>query len=271
MKDICIVTTYKREELLYLCLEAIREQFTGPVWVFSDHAYQSAELLRTGTRFGAMTFFVKESNRYGNSANVINSMKTALAGHSEIIHMIEDDTIIHPGYFEWARAKLSLYTAGPRTQNAVLHTYPYAVALGRIPGDAASTWYESPCVSWNAGCLRQCLELIPPGYLEATTREEMQKILDDCPTFKKSKFKFGSAEQDGFFLRCLEYFGWKSAYPDKSFASHMGWWGYNRDTHEGPVGTFEERVEICRRALYDKAFRTAMFGQRITQTEMGGM
>ena len=63
--------------------------------------------------------------------------------------------------------------------------------------------------------LRQALEFVPKGYLEATTREEMQKILDDRPEFKRSRFKFGSAEQDGFFLRVIEYFGWKTSFPEK--------------------------------------------------------
>ncbi len=255
MNEVCIITTYKRDELLWLCIEAIRKQFAGIVWIFSDHGRQNPDLWRLSLRFGAQLFFARGQG-YGNSSNLIGAMKTALVGPWEILHCVEDDTIIHPSYFDWARAMLS--------------TKRYAAVCGHV-GNELDTWYTSPCASWDAEHLRKCLKLVPPGYLEATTREEMQKILDECLTFKKSHYRYGSAEQDGYFLRCIEHFGWKTKFPEKPLAQHMGWWGYNRAGHKGPEGTFEERIAAVRKAINDKTFRTAMFGQRITQAEMEGM
>jgi hypothetical protein len=267
MNEIVAVFTYKRDELLYLCLEAIRKQDAQvEIFVFSDRNHVSEDLFQTCADFDAGISFVNFRNRFsflfgfGNSSNVIKGMKFSLSVpclYPRFVHCIEDDTIIRSGYFDWARVKLERGR--------------YACALGRIPGDTASTWYESPCVCWQAEALCRCLELIPDGYLEATTREEMQLILDHCPHFKNSKFRYGSAEQDGFFLRCLEYFGWNTAYPPHSFASHIGWWGYNREGGTPPTGTFEERIEACRKVLHDRQRRIELFGQRITESEMEGM
>ncbi len=263
--EIIVVPTYKRDELLYLCLEAIRHESDIPVWVYSDRAYQSYDLSSATRKFGATLYTSCNHDLYGNSFAVIEALKMSLYGacgtpdNPDIVHLIEDDTLLHPGYFQWARHELSR---------------PNVAAVCGGLGNTVDTWYTSPCASWNAEHLRKCLELIPPGYLEATTREEMQKILDEYGPFKKSHFRYGSAEQDGFFLRCIEHFGWKTKFPEKPLASHMGWWsnGYNRSGHPGPEGaTFEERVAACRRALNDKKFRVAMFGQRVTDLEMEGM
>ena len=262
MNQVCVVTTFQREELLYLCLEAIRRESEYiPIWVFSDHGIASDELVKTCRNFDAMIEITNRHEAYGNSRNVITALHAGVVSVEShgVVHSIEDDTILHAGgqYFEWA-------------SNKVGGTDPkYAVALGRIPGDVLSTWYESPCVSWNAARLKQCLDKVPVGYIRATTREEMQRLADDA--FPRSRHRYGSAEQDGFFLRCLEFFGWKSAFPQKSFASHVGWWGYNRPGGTPPTGTFEQRIAECRRILRHKQARMELFGQRITETEMGGM
>lgn len=255
MSEIVVVTAHEREELLYLCLEAIHKADEGiPIFVSWDRG--AIDKFKTCEKFNAAVDGLHPHNSYGNSRNVISAMRRAVDAKYSFVHCIEDDVVIYPGYFEWARTRI---VEGK-----------YACALGRIPGDASSTWYESPCVSWNANRLRECLDIIPPGYLEATTREQMQKILDEYPPFKKSRFIYGSAEQDGYFLRCIEHFKWKTAFPDKSFATHGGWWGYNREMHQGPTGTFEERVAICRKNLNDREFRYRMFGKRITDSEMEG-
>ena len=173
------------------------------------------------------------------------------AGHSTVF-MVEDDTILHGNYFDWARRMLA--------------TGRYAAVCGHV-GNALDTWYTSPCASWRAVNLRQALELVPKGYLEAETREEMQKILDECPEFKRSRFKFGSCEQDGLMLRIIEYFGWKTAFPEKPLCTHLGAWGYNREGHTGPDGSFEQRVKACRELLANRERRIELFGKRIVDLE----
>ena len=253
--EIVMVTTMARDALLFLCLEAIRrEDAKVPIVVFSDRGYRSRDLDEICMGFDAGLVVRESAIGYGNSFNVIESMRQCVGTGAKLVHAIEDDTILHRGYFDWVRNALS--------------TTMYACALGRIPGDTGTTWYESPCVTWRAECLSKCLELVPLGYF-AETREAMQKIADAA--FPHSKYRFGSAEQDGFFLRCLEFLKWKTAYPDHSFASHVGWWGYNREGGKPPAGTLDEQIAECRKLLRDKARRTELFGERITNSEMGGM
>jgi hypothetical protein len=256
MSEVVIVPTYKRDELLFLCLEAIRrEDQEIRILVFSDHCRQSDDIANICDEFLADFCPVADHNSYGNSFAVISALRVATRGKFSAIHLIEDDTILHPGYLDWARRSLS----GNR----------FAAVCGHV-GNTLDTWYTSPCASWNADRLAQCLALVPTGYLEATTREEMQKILDEFPVFKKSKFRYGSAEQDGFLLRCIEHFGWKTLFPDKPMCVHLGAWGYNRPSQDGPQGSFDERVQACRDLLANKQKRVELFGQRIVELEMEG-
>lgn len=259
MHEICVVQTWKRDELLYLCLEAIRrEDQYIPICVFSDRGHVTPELLEmTGRTFHCGLQVQEDHQRFGNSWNVVQSLSWGTR-KAAIVHSIEDDCIIHPGYFLWARGALA-------SENV-------AAGNGRIPGDPLTTWYESPCASWNTDKLALCIDAVPPGYLDCGTREEMQAILDAAPLFAKSRYRYGSAEQDGFFLRCIEQYGWRTKFPPKSLASHIGAWGYNRPPgHEPPTGTFQERIQWCRDLLHNKQRRMELFGQRITEDEMAGM
>jgi hypothetical protein len=262
MKELCAVFTWRRDELLWLCLEAIRNQDQKiPIVVFSDRGYQSAELYAACEKFSATAYIRQKTIGFGNSYNVIEGLRWAVSHGIDIVHAVEDDTILHTGYLDWARTQLAISRAGiPQ----------FAVTLGRIPADITSTWYEAPCASWNASCLALCLEKVPLGYF-ADSREEMQKILDAA--FPNSRYRYGSAEQDGFFLRCLEFFKWKTAYPAHSYASHLGFFSsdYNRPSSLRPDGAFEERVAFCRKLLYDKQRRIELFGQAITEREMAGL
>ena len=261
MKDCVAVFTWKRDPLLYLCLEAIRrEDQQIPVIVFSDRGYCSNELLMTKEKFGAKLVVHHHNGGYGNSDNVLSGMATCVNDPElEILHCIEDDVIIHQDWFAWARAILNSGKAHSGEPT-------FAVALGRLPGDPPSTWYESPCISWNTSCLRQALAMVPKDYC-GPTREDLQKAADRA--FPNSRYRYGSGEQDGLFLRIIEHFKWRTAFPDHAYASHIGFYGYNQPTgRQEPEGTFEQKVEFCRKLLYDKARRTEWFGQSITEREM---
>ena len=253
MSEICVIPTFQREELLFLCLEAIRrEDTTIPIHVFSDRGYSSADLETTCKKFNAFLKIQHDTQGYGNSWNVIEALKDGVkAGHS-IVHLIEDDVILHRGYFEWAKEELAKGRA---------------CVCARIAASRIENWYESPCASWNAECLRQALALVPQGYF-ADTREQMQILLDAA--FPKSRYKRGGCEQDGLLLRCVEHFGWKTKFPPKPLATHLGAWGYNRPSNKPPTGTFEERIEFTRALLKDKRKRVELFGQSITEKELEG-
>ena len=83
-----------------------------------------------------------------------------------------------------------------------------AAVCGRIASPHVTNWYEAPCASWQAAYLRIALEHIVPEY-HSHSRLEMQRVLDE-KMFPRSLYKKGGAEQDGFFLRCVEHHRWRT-------------------------------------------------------------
>jgi hypothetical protein len=257
--DLCIVTTWQREELLWLCLEAIRANDASiPIIVFSDKQADSPELRAACKEFDAVCHVqFPPRDFYGNSWNLLTACVLTLSElpGAQFVHLIEDDTILHRGYLDWARSQL---TSGE-----------YAAVCGRIGSPHIPNWYESPCASWRIDRITTALEHVDPRYL-AGTREEMGAILDG-DMFPNSKYKKGGFEQDGFFLRCIEFHEWKTKFPSKALASHLGWWGYNCPSgREKPAGEFQQRIEACRAMLGNKELRRMLFGHRIADAEMEG-
>jgi hypothetical protein len=253
--DVVIVTTFQREELLFLSLEAIRREDSQiPIAVASDRGQTSGDLHHICQLFRAELTVAGDSHSYGNSFNLMTALRCALSGtfgvdlqRPEIVHCIEDDMPI-----------------GIRAHSL------YAAVCARIGSPHILNWYESPCASWNAGYLRIALSHLKPEYF-APTREEMQRVLDE-QMFPNSKYKKGGAEQDGFFLRCIEHHNWQTKFPPKPLATHLGWYGYNSPpARERPTGNLEQRVEQCRAMLRDTEKRKFLFGHRITDAEISGM
>jgi hypothetical protein len=76
MKEICIVTTFNREELLWLCLEGIRANDPDVrICVFSDRASNGKDLQETLNRFSALSVIREPHNFYGNSWNLLQACK----------------------------------------------------------------------------------------------------------------------------------------------------------------------------------------------------
>src|SRR4029077_8769279 len=115
----------------------------------------------------------------------------------------------------------------------------------------------------------EALARVVPEY-HASDRLDMLKALDQ-QMFPHSKYKRGGAEQDGFFLRCIEHCGWKSKFPTTPLATHLGWDGYNSPPlREKPQGPLVDRVRQCRAMLENREERKKLFGHRITDSEWQG-
>jgi hypothetical protein len=271
--ELVCVTTFQREELLFLCLEAIRrEDAQIPIHVFSDRGAWTKDLAETCAKFEAVLAVMPATNSYGNSENVLNACKWATENASEVVHLIEDDTIIHAGYLDWARNQLGAFVLQAHSATMPLevaikmHGERYAAVCGRSASPHITNWYDAPCASWNVYRLHDAINHVIPEYF-APSRAEMQKVLDE-KMFPKSKYRKGGAEQDGFFLRCIEFYKWKTKFPPKPLATHQGAWGYNRPTHKRPTGSFEERIAWCRKLLTDRDARIKLFGRQVTDAEM---
>jgi hypothetical protein len=264
MNEVVIVTTWNREELLYLCLEAIRRDDSEiTIVLLIDRGALSNEIEEMCHKWELDRIVRPQHSYYGNSWNLLDGCKQVLETYNpDIVHLIEDDTLIHKGYPAWARRELS-------ARNTKDDEKTYAAVCGRIGSPHIPNWYESPCASWNADCLRTALGHLVPEYF-TPDRKEMQRVLDEV-MFPKSKYRKGGSEQDGAFLRCIEFHGWRTCFPPVPLATHFGFWGYNCPASwERPKGSFEERIQYCRDLLRDKERRNLIFGHGITAKEMAG-
>jgi hypothetical protein len=264
MKEICIVTTYQREELLWLCLEAIRANDANVrICVFSDRGANSEDLQTTLNQFAALSVIRERHRFYGNSWNLLTACRWLTDSADELpgmLHLIEDDTLIHHGYLKWARTELI---------NAQLAGMNLACVCGRIGSPHITDWYESPCASWQGEYLQKAVSHVIPEYF-CDDRLKMQKVLDE-KIFPNSKYKKGGAEQDGFLLRCVEHYKWKTRFPEKPLATHLGWYGYNQPPLRGrPQGSFADRIQQCREMLGNRERRKELFGHRIAESEWTG-
>lgn len=270
MKEIVVVTTFERDELLFLCLEAVRKADPRvTIAVFSDRGYKSFDLEQICFQAVANMFVTEPHNYYGNSFNLISGARFALNTDYEIVHLIEDDTIIHPNYLQWARTELSWLNGVFSFSADSIEGTPqkeFAAVCARIPSKHLASWYESPCASWNAEYLKIALSHVVPEYF-APTRQEMQRIVD-TKMFPNSRYVRGSCEQDGVFLRCIEFHKWRTLFPPQPLATHLGAWGYNRRGATPPAGNIEERIAFCRALLKDERRRIELFGEDITKKEM---
>jgi hypothetical protein len=232
-----------------------------PVAVLADRGYWSSDADQTCRKFGTIAYSRFKHEYYGNSWNLLLGCREFLScTYADVFHLIEDDTLVHRGYFAWA-----IETLCARENQ----TFKYAAVCARIDSPHITNWYESPCASWNAAFLRRALDHVVPEYF-SSDRLVMQRALDE-KMFPASAYKKGGAEQDGFFLRCIEHHGWKTKFPPKPLATHLGWWGYNSPPgRERPIGSFEDRIAQCRAMLTNRQRRNELFGHRITEAEMSG-
>ena len=113
--EVVIVTSWQREELLFLCLEAIRrEDWAIGVFVYSDRGATSLDLEKTCETFKAKLLVREPHTNYGNSFNLLMACSAQLDGKSpDIVHLIEDDPLIHKGYLRWAREQLTVLKSEP--------------------------------------------------------------------------------------------------------------------------------------------------------------
>lgn len=256
MNELVVCTTFKREELLFLALEAIRrDDVSIPIYVFSDRGQCSADLAFVVAHWGALLTVREPHAHYGNSWNLFEACRGTLAEQSllGIVHLIEDDTVIHRGWLDWARYELSTGV-------------PAAVCARICAPSRISGWYSSLAASWSASDLRVALQHLVPEYF-ADSRMAMRQIVDE-KIFPASRYRKGGAEQDGFLLRAIEYHRWITKSPTKPMATHLGFYGYNHAARAGPTGTLDQRIAFCRELLRDKRRRAELFGKNVTEMEM---
>lgn len=253
MKEVVLVPTFQRDELLYVCLEHIREAHPSiAVVVFADRGWGSAELTATCQRFGARLINREMHGAYGNTLNVIEAYKWAFIREYERIYLVEDDVMVGKDFFSW---------------HINVHADPTifcSCAWVLDSWERKKLWFASIGVCFMRAKLAQVVAHAKPEYyfnLQEYVRANfpISKIASNC----------GDYEQDGLILRLMELDKSKASWPQNPKCRHLGWWGYNRQTGVAPTGTFEERIEAVRRVMRKEHLAEKHFGKRLVKKELG--
>lgn len=233
MRDIVLVPTYDRPEMLWLCLERLSE-----AEAFSEHEVRILvdnhfgapprldEAVAVASQFGPVKVTVRQPHGYnGNSYNVLEGYKEALASDARFIYLVEDDVLVDPDFFLWhreaqAQGDAFCSIAAENTRSGQLASFQDYASLGvcfprvslmQVVNHAVPAYYEN-----QAGYCQRMF------HVEQTAKEDV--------------------EQDGLILRVMAAANGYSVWPRTPKATHIGWYGYHRPGQR-PQGTLRERYE----------------------------
>ena len=253
-KEIVIVPTFQRSDMLAVTLEAIiAADSTLPIHVFPDRG--TSERIVT-SRFPSVTEHLTWDHRYsGNTCNVLESLKWARTKNPDVVYIIEDDAIIDPTFFDWSRAALA---ASPRLFAACGWRYsPDALPPAPNCADTLIPWYLSVAAA------------LPRHSLDSIVRHATLSYYSDMKHYLDAAFpqshRRGSQhyEQDGLCQRILESESRVCAWPRTPRATHIGFRGYHMPQGQELHGTLDERIRIIKLLLKNPSMLQSLLNSGI--------
>lgn len=240
MRDLVIIPTYSRPEMLWHCLEHLLrcpEAAAGEVElvVFVDHHIGRppalADIDHVMRKFPGIAVVQRASHAYrGNSFNVMTAYKQAWEEGRERAYLVEDDVMVQPDFFRWHReveAEEELFCS---------------IGIAR-PGVTTSTeMYASLGVCFRREPLALIVQHAVPAYFA--------NMNDYC----QREFRQGPAvgtEQDGLILRIMKQAKGTARFApmEAPKARHIGDYGYNRGQHRRPPGALQARYDAVAKRL----------------------
>jgi hypothetical protein len=259
VKDIVLIPTFERPEMLQLCLEHL---YTNPevarnevlVWIIEDHHVGNPPAPENGhvaIQFTSceMWFTSRQPHHYwGPAYNILTGLREARDAGAEFIFLVEQDVMVAPDFIRWHRA---VY----RKQSDILASI--GCRYVRYQGDETITafllarWSSSIGIAWRAENLSPVLEHANEDYF---TREI--EYLDERFTDGSWPWPGRWGSQDGMIHRVLRQSGKRNAFPAKPRCYHAGYYGKfqrkDKQTVEG--ATLGERIQNLRQRIRDREF-----------------
>lgn len=242
IREAVFVPTYKRSAFLYCCLEAIRAaEPTIEIYVAPDRGLDESEVCAS---FDAQQLETHDHPYHGNSYNMLEGLKTLYALGYDRVFVVEDDCIIDPTFFDWARNALD----NPKPWNPD----PFAASGWEFSPDAPKEdgpdvicdWYLSVCSAIPRKSLEKIIEHAKPEYYR-----DMKGY--QAANFDKIRFLQGGIhyEQDGLILGIACQNGQRITWPRRPRAQHIGWHGYHMLHGKVPQGDLSKQVAVVKMAI----------------------
>jgi len=271
-KEVCIVPTFGRNELLFCCLKRIRAvEPNMEIHVFPDRGTFYAPLVQQITKqFEATVHLVPNNSWYGNTANTMNAYLWAFNAGYDRVFYVESDVIVHNDFFSWHR---DIQEDCPDIFCSMAWIFN---RVAPITNDVLfQPWFYSIGVCFS----REKLALV--------AKHATPKYYEDMPGYIEKRFKASSlnipsaiahVEQDGLIQRILDEDRSQSVSPGIAKCSHIG---FTRSYGSGDtVGdynyflggehlTFEQRVANVESFIADPYARASIFGRALVEREIG--
>ena len=241
MKELVLVPTYQRSDMLAVCLDAIREADSEiPIHVFPDRGTNEREIC---LRFpGVEHHFTFQHTYHGNTFNVMEALRWAHGQHASMVYIVEDDAIISPDFFAWSRAAFNTPFAAKVFAACGWRYSPDALPPAAAP-DILIPWYLSVCCALPKRSLAYIVQHAKPEYYA-----DMAGYLDAAFP-QSSRRGTRHYEQDGLCLRVCESLSQVCAWPRTPRATHIGWRGYHMPQGAELEGSLDERIATIKLLL----------------------
>lgn len=241
MREVVFIPTYRRSAFLYCCLEAIRKAEPDiEIIVQPDRGTEEIEVCN---KFNAGIRMTPKHTHHGNSFNMIEGLKYCYEAAYDRVFVIEDDCIVDPTFFDWARKALDhpkAWNPNPFAASGWIYSPDAPPEDGP---DVCCNWYLSVCSAIPRRSLEKIVQHAHEGYYK-----NMKKYCDE--TFPKDP-QCGSQhyEQDGLILRVANSVGERITWPRRARSIHIGWHGYHCPHGKVPAGDLMKQVAVVRMAI----------------------
>jgi hypothetical protein len=241
-----------RSPFLWCCLEAIRK--AEPDIEIIVQPDRGTEELEVCSRFGATMRMVAKHTYHGNTFNMMEGLRYCCEAAYDRVFVVEDDCIVDPTFFDWAR-------------NALDHPKPWMGAPFAASGwifspdapdedgpDVLLNWYLSVC-----SCIpHRSLERIAV-HAKRDYYINMKKYVDKA--FPRDPQAGGMHyEQDGLILRVANSAGERIAWPRRARARHIGWHGYHMPHGKMPQAELKKQILVVKMAIENPEILRQLMG-----------
>ena len=270
MREVVLVPTFHREELLSCCLKRLRGYDADiPIYVFPDRGTGDTLVRLICEDYEAHMHLVPDSDWYGNSANIMNAYLWAFNAGYDRVFMVESDVMIHEDFFSWHREQQEQFPQifasmawifnreAPISDDLMFQPWIYSIGLcfsreklALVAQHATPKYYGDM-----------------PAYLE--------KVFNASPL--TDRFAIAHWEQDGLLQRILDKDKSQTVSSGIAKCSHVGfvrsYGDGTKEAYEKFLGLeglrFDERVERVEKFIADPYARMDVFGRALVERELG--
>lgn len=234
MKEVVVMPTLKRPEMLALSLEKINQSNNPPddIRIFLDTCTEEqameVEFVRDEYCPHAMIYRAqKHIEMPGGMWNILMSLKQGYETGADLIWIIEEDVLVKSESFNWHRQAQA--------------SGDYLATCGRkIPRLPNYNQYTNPGSCFKREMLVKVVEHIKPELFI-----DRRKYMDE---------QFGRMDEisdldDGLIRRIARFNGLKVLYPSNPTCYHIGFRAYNHFMNWVNEGNIQERITGLRKML----------------------